>query len=169
MLVIFTASYRYIDMEIQFYHLLTTSLETALPKLMAKALDAEYRVLIKSENISQLQIIDEQLWSYDPASFLPHAIYEKSGYNQQQPILLATEINNYNGANLLLILDSTELNDSELCSFTRIIDIFNGNDSNATTLARKRWQSYKERNIALQYIKQQPDSSWKVEATANKK
>lgn len=149
-------------MEVQFYHLLTTSLERALPRLMEKALEGDYRVLIKCADASMTKMLDDHLWSYDPGSFLPHAIKNK-GDSAQQPILLSTEIDRANQANLLVITDGTEVNGNAE-GFTRVLDVFNGNDGASVTAARQRWKAYKERGDTLSYIRQQPNGGWKVEA-----
>jgi DNA polymerase IIIc chi subunit len=42
--------------------------------------------------------------------------------------------------------------------------VFDGNNEAAVTAARARWTEYKAKGYALQYIKQQPGGSWKMEA-----
>ena len=150
-------------MQIQFYHLLTTSLETALPKLIANAHEADYRIGIKTKDESHNKRISEALWGHDVNSFLPHGD-SKSPHPETQPIFLSSHLGDWpNKPNLLVITDGT-LFDAENAPFERILDMFDGGDENQVSQARKRWKQYKDQNHDISYIKQQPNGSWKKEA-----
>jgi DNA polymerase-3 subunit chi len=112
--------------QIQFYHLLTTPLEVALPKLVAKAYAQDYRLCIVGEP-EMLERLDQALWSYDPASFLPHG---RTGgeYDAQHPILLSPTPTQTNQATLLLITNGLDI-EPESCPFARVLDMFDGHDT----------------------------------------
>lgn len=150
-------------MELQFYHLLTTSLNHALPKLLEKALGGDYRVHVKCADAAVVKSLDDQLWSYDPDSFLPHG--SAAAQADQQPIFLSDDSVVKNEANLLVITDGTALAES-VEGIERVLDIFDGNDESAVMAARQRWKAYKEAGHSLRYIKQQPSGGWKQEAAA---
>jgi DNA polymerase-3 subunit chi len=58
--------------EIGFYHLQRSSLNDALPKLLEKALQAGFRVLLKTPNAAETERLNLALWTYGQGSFLPH-------------------------------------------------------------------------------------------------
>ena len=149
------------ELTIQFYHLLSTPLEKALPSLMAKALDGEHRVAIHSADAKQRKAISDAMWKQQ--KFLPHG-EAAAEHASEQPILLSETMARDNGADVLVILDGAELETAE--GFTKVLDVFNGADDAAVTAARTRWARYKEEGYALHYIKQQPNGGWKKEAEA---
>ena len=149
-------------MEIQFYHLLTTDILHALPKLIEKAYAADYRMVVLCQNAMQLRQLDEHLWSYDPDSFVPHGT--ASGDQQaQQPILLTESPDNLNQSRLMISLNGQSY-DEFPAPIERVIDMFNGADENAVLAARSRWKQYKQGEHTLTYYKQQPNGGWKKEA-----
>jgi DNA polymerase-3 subunit chi len=81
-----------------FYHLERSPLEQAAGPLMAKCLEAGWRVLAVSPDAGRRAALDALLWTADPSSFLPHGQAEAPGLDAaRQPILLAETINNLNG------------------------------------------------------------------------
>ena len=141
---------------IQFYHLTATPLGRALPKLMEKALAGGFRALVvtQPEHVEQ---VDDLLWTYDPASFLPHGS-EKAGRLEAQPILISAQAENRNGATLLVITDGRS--ESTPDNWARILDIFDGKDAEAVAAARQRWTAYKEQGHELSYLKQTENGGW---------
>lgn len=143
---------------IQFYHLITTPLERALPKLMEKALGQNMRVVVRG-TAPQVKRLDEALWTYDPNSFLPHGT-SADPLPQRQPIYLTASDENPNDATLLVMADGKRYEGEG--GFTRIFDIFDGADEDALNAARFRWKSYKDKGYPLTYIKQKDDGGWEV-------
>ena len=149
------------SLTIQFYHLLSTPLEKALPALMAKALDGEHRVAIHSNDSAQRRTISDAMWKQQ--KFLPHG-EAKAEHAAEQPILLSDNMAHENGADVLVILDGAELETTD--GFAKVLDVFNGADDAEVAAARERWARYKEQGYSLHYIKQQPGGGWKKEAEA---
>lgn len=145
---------------IQFYHLLSTSRERAVPKLMEKALRAGNRVVMIMSNDTELKAMSDALWTNDPASFLPHGS-QRDGRAEEQPIFLSLTEGNPNKADICCVLDGSMPESAK--SFTKLLDVFDGTNEDAVAAARKRWSDYKAQGYALQYIKQQPGGSWKME------
>jgi len=148
---------------IQFYHLLTTPLERALPKLLEKAYAGGFRTLLVVNSEEQADYFNQLLWTYDPNGFLPHGSM-KDGNPEQQTILIVTQeiLSDFpspNKANLLLMTNNSSPEHPEL--FERILDVFNGNDPKATEMARLRWTSYKNNGFSVSYFRQE-DSGWKL-------
>lgn len=143
---------------IQFYHLITTPLERALPRLMEKAIASGMRVVVRGTG-EQVKRLDEVLWTFDPNSFLPHGT-GADPQAERQPIYLTEANDNPNGATLLVIADGQRYEGEG--DFTRIFDIFDGADEDAVNAARFRWKSYKDKGYPLTYVKQKDDGGWEV-------
>lgn len=149
---------------ISFYHLLSTSRERAVPKLMEKALASGAKVVMFAQEERVLKTMSDALWSTDPASFLPHG-GAKDGHSQQQPIYLTASEENPGGAEILCVLDGST--PSSFAGYSKVLDVFDGSREEEVAAARKRWAAYKAQGFALQYVKQQPGGGWKVEMTSD--
>lgn len=147
---------------VQFYHLLSTSATRAVPKLMEKALKAGNRVVMLFGSDTELKQMSDALWSNDPASFLPHGTV-RDGHASEQPILLSLTEENPNGADIICVLDGAL--PASATSYTKLLDVFDGTNEDEVARARQRWTHYKNQGLALQYVKQQPGGSWKIEMT----
>ena len=149
---------------VQFYHLLSTSRERAVPKLMEKALATGSKVVMLFSDDAQLKSMSDALWTHDPNGFLPHGT-AREAHADQQPILLSLSDANLNSADILCVLDGSS--PESLPRFTKVLDVFDGTDEAAVASARTRWTAYKEKGYALQYVKQQPGGGWKIEVEAS--
>lgn len=148
------------SLTVQFYHLTTTPLERALPKLMEKALQTGMRAVIVGEE-AQIETLDKVLWTYASNAFLPHGTY-KDLQPERQPVYLSTQIENPNGAELLVITGGQKVEDVK--GFTRLFDIFDGTDETELAAARARWKAYKDAGLGLTYIRQKDDGGWEKQA-----
>jgi DNA polymerase IIIc chi subunit len=63
--------------EILFYHLVGQRLEQALPQLLEKSLERGWNALVRAGSEERLAVLDEALWTYSEASFLPHGREEE--------------------------------------------------------------------------------------------
>ncbi len=148
---------------VQFYHLLSTTRERAVPKLMEKALASGARAVMLCENEKSLKAVSDALWTANPDGFLPHEP-SKSATANQNPIVLTLEETNPNGAEILCVLSGAI--PASAASYSKVLDVFDGSDDTAVTSARERWAHYKTQGFLLQYVKQQPGGGWKIEAEA---
>ena len=148
--------------EIHFYHLLTTPLEKALPRLMDKALKSGMRAVIYGTE-QQVDMLDRTLWTFTPNAFLPHGTH-KDPMPEEQPVYLSPKLENPNGATLLVITHGEQPPIDE--AFTRVIDIFDGGNENEVAAARQRWSDYKKSGHPLTYIKQNDEGGWEKAAEA---
>ncbi len=149
-------------MQIQFYHLISSGYERALPPLAQKALQADYRLHVKLSSKEAVKKLDDWLWNYDPDSFLPHGA--EGGENEaEHPIFLSTEMTLKNDANLLVITDGTFVEETAE-KLERALDLFDGNDETIVQAARDRWRRYKELGYELTYWQQQQNGGWKKAA-----
>ena len=142
--------------EVGFYHLLTTSLERALPRLIERAWSQGYRIVVRAASPERVEHINAVLWSYGEASFLPHGS-ARDGNPEVQPIWLTHRDENPNNASMIVLVDGLEAED--LQSFSRCADLFDGNDANAVEAARGRWRRVREAGHDLTYW-QQTATGW---------
>jgi DNA polymerase-3 subunit chi len=137
--------------EIGFYHLKTTPLERALPRLLERAVKDGYRILVMAGSEERVEHLNQLLWTYDEASFLPHGS-ARDGTADRQPIFLAASENNLNGATMLVLVDGARA--AALEDYRRVCDMFDGNDETAVEDARRRWRDAKSAGHTLTYWEQ---------------
>ncbi len=143
--------------EISFYHLTRQPLNKALPRLLEKVLAAGHRAVVLAGSDERVEDLDAALWTYDPDSFLPHGT-RILGHAERQPIYLTTEEENPNDATVLVLVDGAE--PSFIGSFTRCLDMFDGNSEVAVAAARERWKRRKAEGFELTYWQQTETGGW---------
>jgi DNA polymerase-3 subunit chi len=146
-------------MEIGFYHLTRSTLEQALPRLLARVLAIPARAMVLGGAAERLEALDTALWA--AAEWLPHG-GPATGDAPLQPIWLTSEDGAPpNEAAHLFLVDGAE--SAHLESFQRGFDLFDGNDDNALQAARERWKRAKAAGHALTYW-QQSEKGWERKA-----
>ena len=143
--------------EISFYHLLNTSVEKAVPLLVEKLLKSGSRGLIRTGSEERAEVISSVLWTYDTNSFIPHGT-KRDANAKQQPIWITPDEENPNGAEIVLLIDGVAC--TNLKSYRRCLDIFDGRDENALRDAQIRWQLYNDNGHALMYWQQTEMGGW---------
>ena len=146
--------------EIGFYHLLTTPLERALPRLLERACSQGHRIVIRAASSERVEHLNALLWTYDEASFLPHGS-ARDGNPANQPIWLTHQPENPNGASMLVLIDGVTADDLTL--YARCADLFDGNDPAAVEAARQRWRHAQAGGHNLTYW-QQTEAGWEKKA-----
>lgn len=147
--------------EIGFYHLTRSPLAVALPRLLERVLAAGKRAVVRAGSAERVEFLNTALWTYDPASFLPHGT-AREGEAADQPIWLTAGDDNPNGAQVLILADGAEAGDPE--SYERCLEMFDGNDPAAVEAARGRWRVYKEAGHVLTYWQQGERGGWEKKA-----
>lgn len=143
--------------DIFFYHLTSTTLDQALPKLLEKALLGGFKAVVKVSDTQEAERLNSWLWNYDPDSFLPHGTAQ-DGYSGLQPVFITPEEDNPAAANLLVVTCGTRPSTAD--SYTRVLDVFNGADEAQVAAARTRWKEYSTQGHALSYIRQNASGGW---------
>ncbi len=143
--------------DVSFYHLTSTPLERALPRLLEKVYASGAKALLFFDDEHMLKVIDDALWTYSQMDFLPHGTYQEANAIRQ-PIYLTTGDENPNKADIVIKVGNTE----HPCysSFKKVIDIFDGNDPQSLQTARERYKKYKDLKYPLTYWKQDADGKW---------
>jgi DNA polymerase-3 subunit chi len=147
--------------EVWFYHLERTGLDQALPELLDKTLARGWRALVRAASADRLDHLDGWLWSYRDDSFLPHGTVGEPNA-PRQPILLTTETENPNGAQVLFLIDGAEPGD--LAGYERCLVLFDGKDEDQLGLARRQWSALKAGDAALSYWRQGANGRWEKQA-----
>lgn len=147
--------------EVWFYHLLTTRLEQALPTLLERAGQRGWRVSVQVGSAQRLLALDDILWTYAPASFLPHGS-ARDGDPHLQKVWLTTDGDNPNRAQVRICADGASAQQAA-CSgepYERVILIFDGSDDAALAAARTEWKALRESGFALSYLQQTESGGW---------
>jgi len=129
-----------------------------LPPLLEKSLERGWRVVVQSTSQERADALDAHLWTYRDDSFLPHATWRVSDV-QDQPIVLAVEEGNPNGAKVRFLIDNAALPaDSE--TYDRMVLVFNGDDNGALAAARTAWADCKSRGFEVTYWQPDEHGRW---------
>jgi len=145
--------------EVRFYHLQRRTLDQALPPLLEKALERGMRAVVMAGSEERLEAFNQVLWTWDPASFLPHGS-RRDGFAAEQPVWLTTGAENPNGATLLVLTDGADGGDAAFPGFTLVCDLFDGNDGEAVAAARERWRRGKAAGHEMTYWQQSATGGW---------
>jgi DNA polymerase-3 subunit chi len=144
--------------EIRFYHLERRRVDQALPTLLERALEESRRVLVRASSEEMVAALNERLWTYDDASFLPHGA-AGDGDPMEQPIFLTSELGNPNAASMLVQLsgaDSSEADDA----FDLVVLMFDGRDEAALAQARGEWRRLKDQGRTISYWRESDEGGW---------
>jgi DNA polymerase-3 subunit chi len=148
--------------EVAFYHLQRSTLEQVLPKLLEKVLQAGRRSVLKTGSPERLEALNGLLWTYDPASFLPHGA-AADGNAAEQPIWLTLDDENPNGASVLVLTDGAS--SDRVAEYERCLEIFDGRDPERLAEARRRWLAYQTAGHSLTYWQQGARGAWEKKQT----
>ena len=143
--------------EIAFYHLRQAALDQVLPKLLEKTLAQGKRAVVLTGSPERAEALATALWTYNPASWLPHGTAE-DGEAAEQPIWLTATDENPNGATYLFLTEGVE--SERLADFERCFDLFDGNDPAAVEAARARWRARQAAGHAVTYWRQTDAGGW---------
>jgi len=142
---------------ISFYHLERTSLDRALPRLLEKVLERGHRAVVIAGSEERVEALNTALWTYEQRSFLPHGS-AADGHADRQPVYLTAEDENPNGSDVLVLVDG--VTSANLETFARVLDMFDGHDSETVEAARARWRDLKDAGHELTYWQQTAQGGW---------
>jgi DNA polymerase III subunit chi len=144
--------------EVRFHHLERRRVDQALPELLERALKEGRRVLVRAASDEMVAALNERLWTYDDASFLPHGA-AGDGDPMTQPIFLTDKAENPNAATMLVRLSGAEANPADN-AFELVILMFDGRDEAALAHARGEWRRLKEEGATLSYWRESDEGGW---------
>jgi DNA polymerase-3 subunit chi len=144
--------------EIRFYHLEQRRIDQALPPLLERALEEGRRVLVRASSDEMVAALNERLWTYDDASFLPHGA-AGDGDPMTQPIFLTSELENPNAATMLVKLSGAEGGEAD-DAFGLVVLMFDGRDEAALAHARREWRRLKDQGRTISYWRESDEGGW---------
>lgn len=136
--------------EIGFYHLTRTTIDRALPLLLARALGAGERACVLCASPARRAVIDAALWA--DVAWLPHNGAEDEDPDLQPIWLGLGDEPAPNSARFLFLIDGAA--SDRLANYRRVFDLFDGQDEHAVAAARRRWAAAREAGHALTYWRQ---------------
>lgn len=153
--------------EVYFYHLQQQPLERALPLLLEKSLQRGWRAVVQAASEERVKVLDDALWTYADASFLPHGTAQ-DGDADQQPVYLTTGDDNPNNAAVRVFVERTDalavLGMQPACAYQRALVLFDGRDSGELDQARGQWKALKAAGHTVTYWQQGDDGRWEKKA-----
>jgi DNA polymerase-3 subunit chi len=142
--------------EALFYHLERRALEDVLPGLVEKSLERGWRALIRCDSAERAEALDRLLWTYEEASFLPHA-QQGDGDPARQPVLITMEEGNANAANILFLVGGAAAPAWDgVAGLARVVLMFDGRDAQTLAAARASWRDAKAAGHDVTYWKETP-------------
>lgn len=142
--------------DLLFYHLETQPLERVLPQLLEKTLERGWRAVIETASRERAEALDGLLWTFRDDSFVPHGI-AGGEVDADQPVLITTEADNPNGANVRFFVDRAVPQSTE--GYERVVLMFSGHDPDAVTEARAAWKALQPGNVVT-YWQQDDAGRW---------
>ena len=144
--------------EIRFYHLEQRRVDQALPPLLERALEEGRRVLVRASSEEMVAALNERLWTYDDASFLPHGA-PGDGDPMEQPIFLTSELENPNASTMLVRLSGADTSEAD-DAFDLVVFMFDGRDEAALAQARGEWRRLKDQGRTISYWRESDEGGW---------
>jgi DNA polymerase-3 subunit chi len=144
--------------EVRFHHLERRRVDQALPSLLEAALEEGRRVLVRASSDEMVAALNERLWTYDDASFLPHGAAGE-GDPMTQPIFLTSGLGNPNAATMLVRLSDAETSEAD-DAFDLVVLMFDGRDEAALGRARSEWRRLKDEGRTISYWRESDEGAW---------
>ena len=144
--------------EVRFHHLERLRVDQTLPRLLERALEDGLRVLVRASSDEMVAALNERLWTYDDASFLPHGA-AGDGDPMTQPIFLTSELDNPNAATMLVRLPGVEADAADE-AFDLVVLMFDGRDDAALAHARGEWRRLKDEGGTISYWRESDQGGW---------
>ncbi len=147
-----------------FYHQTRSTTEATVAQVATKALQAGWRVMVRSADAAHLARLDAKLWLGEETGFLPHGL-AGGPHDADQPILLGPGPIT-NAAKGVMLLDGAEPLAGEAEALDRLWIIFDGADEAAVAHARDQWRRLTAEGIAAQYWSEE-GGRWEKKAESN--
>ncbi len=136
--------------EFRFHHCERRRVEQALPALLEGLTAEGLRIVVRAPSREMADALNDRLWTFDDASFLPHG-GTGDGDPASQPIFLTDNIENPNGASVLVLLGGAETGPAD-ADFAVAIRLFDGRDAETLAEARREWKRLKDAGAGAQLL-----------------
>ncbi len=132
-------------------------MDQVLPNLLERTIERGWRAVVQAGTKERLEAIDNLLWTYDDASFLPHGM-KRDGNPKHQPVYLTEDDSNPNTSDVRFLVEGADLVDSD--GYQRLVYLFDGADAEALARARAAWKQVKDSGEAATYWRQSESGRW---------
>ena len=135
--------------EVYFYHLTQTRLEVALPKILERALSADWSVELRIGIKAEEEPISDAIWKGPDESFLPHCSQDNDKLHDYPIVLSKSPLSEVRDC--LIVVDQAEFQENEVEKFKRVCLLFDSKNEIELANARKTWKSLSDAGLKTSY------------------
>ena len=135
--------------EVFFYHLTQTRLDVALPKILERAVSAEWLVELRIGMESDVRSISDAIWKGPDDSFLPHCLEDNDKLHDYPIVLSKSPLSELRDC--LIVIEEAELQNNEIEKFKRVCLLFDSKNEVELTKARASWKSLSDAGVNTVY------------------
>lgn len=128
--------------QIDFYISNATALEQRLVlacRLADKAYRSGHKVYMHCANDAQARQLDDLLWSFQPSSFVPHAL--TTATQGDSPVRIGSGEQRWNNGDVLINLD--DIIPVDFSDYARVLEVV-VQDARVLDITRQLWRQYKQ-------------------------
>ena len=154
--------------EILFYCLERKSIEDIIPGLLERTTERGWRAIVRVDSAERMNALDVHLWTYSEQSFLAHGT-PQTAHPSRQPIYLTTGDENPNTARVLFLAGGEiplDWNASRFADFSRLVVLFDGQDTALLNRARASWQEALQSGHSAVFWRQNQSGKWEQRSPA---
>ncbi len=126
--------------EVFFYHLTQTRIEVALPKILERAVSADWLVELRIGTEANVESISDAIWKGPDDSFLPHCLEDNDKLYDYPIVLSKSPLSELRDC--LIVIEQAELQNNEVEKFKRVCLLFDSKNEVELTKARASWKSH---------------------------
>jgi DNA polymerase-3 subunit chi len=115
-------------------------------RLIRKARAADCRIIVFDNDRTQLDLLNEALWTFSESDFLPHVLFDDP-LAAQTPIIL-TENDSASFPHHELLINLTQIVPNDYSRFARVIEVIS-TEQQDTLAGRERYRHYQQQGISL--------------------
>jgi DNA polymerase-3 subunit chi len=127
--------------------------------VLEKVLALGDRAVVVAGSGERVEALASALWTYDDRGFLPHGT-AKDGAAHDQPIWITTEVENPNGAGMLVLVDGVAAPD--LAGWPSLCVFFDDADEAKLAGTRALWKAWKADGHVVKYFRQGERGNWQL-------
>ena len=135
--------------EVFFYHLTQTRLEVALPKILERALSADWSVELRLGMDADVESISDAIWKGPEDSFLPHCLENNDKLHDYPIVLSKSPLSDVRDC--LIVVDQAELQENEVEKFKRVCFLFDSKNEFELAKVRASWKSLSDAGVNTVY------------------
>lgn len=114
-------------------------------RITQKAIDKGYHVHVHTDSYRTSRMLDDLLWTWDPASFIPHALADNA---DQESVIIAHDFEPIQNCDYLINLSNEQ--PKFFSRFKKMGEILD-QTPDILTDGRKRYAYYRDRGYTLKY------------------